>query len=83
MNRRNGLGCYRQRKIIETLCADITATQAALLLKLNRNTINRYYLMFREVIFAFQEDQRDYFCSQARFTVVRRASRVWAAQDAV
>jgi len=40
---------------MRAFCADITATQAALLLGLNRKTINRYYLAFRRAIFAYQE----------------------------
>jgi transposase len=64
MNTKNGLSRYRRRKIVEAFCADITATQASLLLKLNRNTVNRYYGLFREVIFAFQEDQRAFFFGQ-------------------
>ncbi len=36
-------------------CADITATQAAILLGRNRNTINHWYGMFRQTIYAHQE----------------------------
>src|SRR6188768_28704 len=61
MNKKNGLSRYRCEKIMQAFCADITATQAALLLGLNRNTINRYYGLFREAIFAYQEEQRGKF----------------------
>lgn len=46
---------------MEAFCADVTAMQASLLCKLNRNTINRYYGIFREVIFDWQEEQRAEF----------------------
>ena len=36
-------------------CADITATQTAILLGRNRNTINHWYGMFRQAIYAHQE----------------------------
>lgn len=44
---------------MRAFCADISATQAALLLELNRNTINRYYSAFRQAVFDFQEEQKD------------------------
>ena len=50
MNKKNGLSRHRQRRIVEAFCADLTATQAAVLLGLNRNTTNRYYRIFRERI---------------------------------
>lgn len=61
MNRYNGLSRYRQEKIMRMFCADVTATQAAQLLKMNRKTINRYYGAFRCAIFAWQEAQKDDF----------------------
>ena len=38
---------YKIKKIIECFCLDLTATQTSKLLRLNRKTINRYYLHFR------------------------------------
>ena len=38
---------YKIKKIIECFCLDLTATQTSKLLKLNRKTINKYYLHFR------------------------------------
>jgi hypothetical protein len=43
---------------LRAFCADITATQAAFLLDMNRNTINRYYNIFRRTIHAYQEEQK-------------------------
>lgn len=50
MNKKNGLSRYKQRKLIDAFCADLTATQASKILTLNRNTVNRYYRLFREAI---------------------------------
>ena len=50
MNKKNGLSRYRQRKLVSLFCADLTATQAALVGGFNRNTVNRYYRIFRERI---------------------------------
>jgi len=58
MNKKNGLSRYRQEKIMRAFCADLTATQAALILDINRNTANRYYGLFRRAIHAQQEAQR-------------------------
>ncbi|MEZ5714333.1 MAG: IS1595 family transposase [Paracoccaceae bacterium] len=54
MNKKNGLSKYRQRKLIDCFCADLTASQTAVLLGLNRNTVNRYYGLFRAAIHAQQ-----------------------------
>ena len=45
------LSDYRIKKIIECFCIDIEASKTALLLKLNRNTVNRYYGIFRKLIY--------------------------------
>ncbi len=60
MNKKNGLSRYRQEKIMRAFCADLTATQAALMLDINRNTANRYYGIFRRAIHAQQEAQREH-----------------------
>lgn len=61
MNKKNGLSRYRQRKLVEAFCADLTATQTAALLGLNRNTVNRYFRIFRERIGDHQRQQLDAF----------------------
>lgn len=43
------------RKIIECFCGDLTAIQTHHLTKINRNTINRYYRIFRKKIADYQE----------------------------
>jgi len=45
---------YRVKKIIECFCLDITASKTAVLLGLNRNTINHWYNVFRLAIYANQ-----------------------------
>ena len=45
------LSNYNIRKILDVFLKDLTASVSANLLKLNRNTINRYYNLFREAIF--------------------------------
>ena len=50
MNKKNGLSRYRQRKLVSLFCADLTATQTALVMGINRNTANRYFRLFRERI---------------------------------
>jgi len=48
------LSRYKIRKLIECFCIDIDATKTTLLLKLNRKTVNRYFLAFRRLICAHQ-----------------------------
>lgn len=57
LNKKNGLSAYRQRKVMAAFAADLTATQTAHLLGLNRKTVNRYYALFRAAIAAHQRRQ--------------------------
>jgi len=59
MLKNSKLSKYHVRKIILCFCADITASQAAVLLGRNRNTINRWYRIFRESIYQHQEALKD------------------------
>ena len=61
MNKKNGLSKYRQKKLVLLFCADLTATQAALVGGFNRNTVNRYYRIFRETIRAHQRALKERF----------------------
>ena len=47
----NRLSDYKVKKIILCFCEDIDATKTSRLLGINRNTINRYYNIFRDLIF--------------------------------
>lgn len=50
---------YKVGKIIECFCIDIDATRTALLLKLNRKTVNRYFLAFRRLIYLHQASKKE------------------------
>lgn len=47
----NRLSKYKIRKILGLFSKDINASISAQILRINRNTINRYYNFFREAIF--------------------------------
>src|ERR1700759_3042689 len=57
LNKKNGLSVYRQKKVMQAFAVDLTATQAAHFLGLDRKTINRYYGLFRAAIHAHQCQQ--------------------------
>ena len=50
----NKLSKYYKKKIIKCFALELTGTQTAKLLKINRNTINRYYRIIRECITAYE-----------------------------
>lgn len=54
MNKKNGLSRYKREKIMRAFAVDLTATQTAQLLGFNRNTVNRYFGLFRAAIHAHQ-----------------------------
>ncbi len=45
---------YEIKKIINCFCLDINASKTALLLNMNRNTINHWYMEFRRAIYVYQ-----------------------------
>ena len=45
---------YNLKKIIKHFCVDIPSSKTAILTKINRNTINRYYNIFRKIIYKKQ-----------------------------
>ena len=52
---------YYLKKIISCFCLDVDATKTAQLVGLNRNTINRYFLLFRKRICDKQQrEMRDF-----------------------
>jgi transposase len=51
------LSKYRIRKILWHFVVDITATQTSELLGINRNTVNRYYNLFRQIIYDYQMER--------------------------
>jgi transposase len=46
---------YKLKKILQCFCEDLTALQTAKLLSLNRNTVNRYFKIFRAKIILYQD----------------------------
>jgi transposase-like protein len=55
------LSTQKVNKLIRCFCEDITATSAAKIIGVNRNTVNSYYREFREKIlsYAIAESRRD------------------------
>lgn len=59
---RTGLLSYYQiKKLVVHFCVDVDATRTAYLTGINRNTVNRYYRMFRELIFDKQQSDLEQF----------------------
>lgn len=54
MNNYRKISTFTLKKIIKHFCVDIEAAKTALLLGINRNTINHWYLIFRTAIYAHQ-----------------------------
>jgi len=51
------LSNYKVKKILWHFVVDVTATQTAQLLQINRNTVNRYYNKFRQIIYCYQQER--------------------------
>ncbi|WP_115306028.1 IS1595 family transposase [Suttonella ornithocola] len=47
------------KKIVQCFCIAIDTTKTALLLNVNRNTINRWYAIFRQEIYQYQLNQKN------------------------
>lgn len=53
---------YRLKKLMRCFCSDIDATKTAEIIGLNRNTLNRYFTIFREAILKKQlSDKKKFF----------------------
>lgn len=59
MIKNSKLSAYKVRKIIHCFCVDIPASKTAELLGINRNTINRWYSLFRQAIFLKQSTLKE------------------------
>lgn len=55
---------YKYKKIIECFCLDLTATQTSKLLRINRNTINKYFNSFRQAIYQHQVSEMEHFVGE-------------------
>lgn len=66
------LSYYQVKKLIIHFCTDIDASKTAFLTGINRNTVNRYYRIYRELIFGKQQSDLEQFfgiveCDEAYF----------------
>jgi len=50
------ISTYKIKRILRCFCLELTAVQTSKQLNLNRNTVDRYYHIFREKITQYQED---------------------------
>jgi transposase len=48
---------YKIKKVVWCFCIDIDATKSSLIVNLNRNTINRYFNLFRTLIYTHQSNE--------------------------
>ncbi len=51
---RQRISIYNLKRIIHHFCVDVDATKTSQLLPFNRNTINSYFLLFRQAIYYHQ-----------------------------
>jgi transposase-like protein len=52
---------YKIKKILKCFCLELTAIQTSKQLLINRNTVDRYYNIFREKITYYQDSQKQKF----------------------
>ncbi|MGB0839140.1 MAG: hypothetical protein ACPGXL_03310 [Chitinophagales bacterium] len=62
----NGLSKYYLKKIIQCFSSEHTATETSKKLKVNRNTVNKYYRMIREAVVDYQEVRLKYNVPKAK-----------------
>jgi len=70
------ISTYKIKKILLYFSEDITATKTARLMGLNRNTINRYFSLFRKTIFEeslkeLQQEGGEFECDESYFGAKR------------
>ena len=54
------------RKVVLCFCLDLTAVQTSKLLGINRNTINKYFNMFKQRVYSHQVDQMKKFVGEVK-----------------
>ena len=78
----NRLSKYKIRKILGVFLSDLNATVAAQILRVNRNSVNRYYNLFRKAIFcdslSLLEKELGVFEADESYFGARRG---WLIQD--
>lgn len=75
INRR--ISIHKLKRIIEHFCVDVDATKTAKLIKLNRKTVNRYFIIFRLAIYRHQVNEKkkvvgEAECDEAYFEARRK-----------
>lgn len=50
---------YKLKKVILLFCLDIQADKTSILTRLNRNTVNSWYMRFRKIIHAHRTNERE------------------------
>jgi len=55
--RASKIGDFKLKKLIWHFVVDIDATKTSLIVRINRNTVNRYYQLFRTVIYQNQQEE--------------------------
>ena len=96
MLKQNKISQYTIKKIIKHFCVDINATKTSILLWLNRKTINRYFNIFREIIFdyqmnlfknklswEFEVDESYFWATRIRWSKVRLKRWRWTIKQPV
>ena len=58
------LSSYRIKKLIVHFCVDIDAHRTSILTEINRNTVNRYFKVFRERIYQKRQQDGDNFSAR-------------------
>jgi len=58
------IGYYKLKKVIKHFCVDINASKTAYLTGINRNTVNKYYSLFRQLIFKKQTKELKRFTGE-------------------
>lgn len=55
------LRTYKRKKIIKAFCLDLSAIQTSNMIVVNRNTVNRYFNIFRRAIYSYQQQKLQRF----------------------
>ena len=64
MNGNNKLGRGKLARLLTCFCLDIDATKTAVLAGVNRNTVNRRFMMFRQLIYEHQMNEMKNFLGE-------------------
>ena len=51
------LSDFKIKKLVWCFCVDVEASKVGLIVKLNRNTVNRFYHLFRTLVYYYQLEE--------------------------